>query len=95
MVGSPQNPRRVEIPQVQGVLVSEDFPLDRASLLARATEHGADESMRLVLERLPERTYETPAAVLDAVRDLDAEQRQGAERPQGQGSATYGGRGVP
>jgi hypothetical protein len=51
--------------------------------------------MRLVLERLPERTYETPAAVLDAVRDLDAEQRQGAERPQGQGSATYGGRGVP
>lgn len=83
MVGSPQDPRRVAIPQVQGVLVSADFPLDRDGVLARAAEHGADDSMLLVLGRLPAREYDSPAAVLDAVRALEPGERQGVERPVG------------
>lgn len=80
MVGSPQHPERVDIPQVQAALSSVDFPTDVAQLVERAAERGVDERIVTVLGRLPDGRYETPADVVAAVRELDEGDRSAGPR---------------
>jgi len=77
MVGGTQQPDRVDIPDVQAAISRLDFPTEPRDLAARIAERGGDQRVVAVLGRLPGRSYETPADVLDAVRNLDPEDRVG------------------
>jgi Protein of unknown function (DUF2795) len=77
MVGGTQQPQRVDIPEVQAAISRLDFPVMPRDLAARVAERGGDERVAAVLSRLPDRRYETPADVVDAVRELDPEDRDG------------------
>jgi uncharacterized protein DUF2795 len=77
VVGSTQHPERVNIPEVQAAISRLDFPTDPRDLAARVADRGGDQRVVTVIGRLPDRRYETPADVLDAVRDLDPEDRDG------------------
>lgn len=78
MVGSTQHPERVNIPEVQAAISRLDFPTAPGDLAARVADRGGDKRVAAVIGRLPHRRYETPADVLDAVRELDPEDRDAA-----------------
>ena len=75
MVGSTQHPERVNIPEVQAAISRLDFPTQPRDLAARVADRGGDQRVATVIGRLPDRRYETPADMLDAIRDLDPEDR--------------------
>ncbi len=56
--------------QIQKFLKGVDYPARRADLLEQAEAQGADADVRSTLEQLPDRTYETPADVSEAVGKL-------------------------
>jgi len=78
VVGSTQHPERVNIPEVQAAISRLDFPTAPGDLAARVADRGGDKRVAAVIGRLPDRRYETPADVLDAVRELDPEDRDAA-----------------
>ena len=75
MVGSTQHPDRVNIPDVQAAISRLDFPTQPRDLAARVADRGGDQRVATVIGRLPDRRYETPADILDAVRELDPDDR--------------------
>ena len=75
MVGSTQHPERVNIPEVQAAISRLDFPTKPRDLAARVADRGGDQRVATVIGRLPDRRYETPADMLDAIRELDPEDR--------------------
>jgi hypothetical protein len=75
MVGSTQHPDRVNIPDVQAAISRLDFPTQPGDLAARVADRGGDQRVATVIGRLPDRRYETPADILDAVRELDPDDR--------------------
>ena len=75
MVGSTQHPDRVNIPDVQAAISRLDFPTQPRDLAARVVDRGGDQRVATVIGRLPDRRYETPADILDAVRELDPDDR--------------------
>jgi Protein of unknown function (DUF2795) len=77
VVGSTQHPERVEIPEVQAAISRLDFPTQPRDLATRVADRGGNKRVAAVIGRLPDRRYETPADILDAVRDLDPEDRDG------------------
>jgi hypothetical protein len=83
MVGGTQQPQRVDIPEVQAAISRLDFPVEPRDLAARVAQRGGDQRVVAVLGRLPDRRYETPADVVDAVRELDPEDRDGSRTRQG------------
>lgn len=97
MVGSTQQPERVEIPDVQTAISRLDFPIAPRDLAALVAERNGDERVAAVLARLPERLYESPAEVLDAVRELDPADRDAprAARESSAGVATAAGSAPP
>ncbi|HKG57904.1 MAG TPA: DUF2795 domain-containing protein [Candidatus Limnocylindrales bacterium] len=83
MVGSTQKPERVEIPEVQAEISRLDFPTQPTNLAALVAERNGDERVVAVLYRLPDRVYDTPADVLDAIRDLDPDERDAPSETRG------------
>jgi Protein of unknown function (DUF2795) len=83
MVGGTQQPERVDIPEVQAAISRLDFPVEPRDLAARVAERGGDQRVVAVLGRLPNRRYETPAEVVDAVREMDPEDRDGGRTREG------------
>jgi Protein of unknown function (DUF2795) len=75
MVGGTQQPDRVDIPDVQAAISRLDFPTEPRELAERVMARGGDQRVATVIGRLPDRRYDTPADVLDAVRDLDPDDR--------------------
>jgi hypothetical protein len=75
MVGSTQHPERVNIPDVQAAISRLDFPTQPRDLAARVADRGGDQRVATVIGRLHDRRYETPADILDAVRELDPDDR--------------------
>jgi hypothetical protein len=75
VVGSTQHPERVNIPDVQAAISRLDFPTEPRDLAARVADRGGDQRVVTVIGRLPDRLYDTPADVLDAVRELDPQDR--------------------
>ena len=53
--------------QVQKFLKGVDYPASKQDLLSHAQQQGADESVRATLEQLPDKTYETPVDVSEAI----------------------------
>lgn len=57
--------------QLQKYLKGVDYPASKADILKTAQEHGADENLCAILERLPDEEFKTPAAVSKAVGQLE------------------------
>ncbi|WP_261556624.1 DUF2795 domain-containing protein [Frankia tisae] len=49
--------------EAQKFLKGVDYPADRASIVKKAKENGADESLIRTLEKIPERQYSGPNAI--------------------------------
>ncbi|HEV7810971.1 MAG TPA: DUF2795 domain-containing protein [Candidatus Limnocylindrales bacterium] len=75
MVGSAQSPEWVEIPEVEAAITSQDFPATPAELERCLAERNVESRIGAVIGRLPDRRYESPAELIDAVRQLDPEER--------------------
>jgi Protein of unknown function (DUF2795) len=58
--------------QLQKHLKGIRYPAQKAALIHCAKEHGANETILAVLEKLESQTYETPAAVSQAISQIDA-----------------------
>lgn len=57
--------------QVQKSLSGIDYPASKDELMSRARDEGASDAVRQTLERLPDRTYDSPNDVSEAIGDLD------------------------
>jgi len=67
----PQRGPRVANPiQVQKFLGGLDYPVAKKDLLEHARSEGADENVMDVLERMPERRYDSPVSVSGEVGKL-------------------------
>lgn len=53
--------------QIQKYLKGVDYPADKAALVKKAAAEGADANVRAVLAQLPDRRYDTPADVSEAI----------------------------
>ncbi|MFI6365148.1 DUF2795 domain-containing protein [Nocardia sp. NPDC050630] len=53
--------------QVQKYLAGVDYPCDRGGILSAAKNNGADKEILDALEAIPDRTYNGPNAVSQAV----------------------------
>ncbi len=53
--------------QVQKYLSGIDYPASKQELVRRAEDQGADDNVRQTLERLPEREYNSPNDVSEAI----------------------------
>jgi hypothetical protein len=53
--------------EVQKSLDGVDYPVDRAGLVEHARSHGAGDEVVQMLEGLPDRTFDGPTAVSEAV----------------------------
>lgn len=69
----PQQP--VNPAQVEKCLKGIDFPVDKQELIEYATEHGADNNVRQVLNRLPNRNYDNSTIVNQALSELTRGER--------------------
>jgi Protein of unknown function (DUF2795) len=56
--------------QVQKYLKGVDYPVHKNDLLKHVHDQGGDESVRATLEKLPDKTYETPADVSEAIGQI-------------------------
>jgi hypothetical protein len=48
---------------IQKFLSGLDYPVDKQQLLQKAKTEGADKNVLHVLDRIPDRTYDSPIAV--------------------------------
>ncbi|WP_040781450.1 DUF2795 domain-containing protein [Nocardia pneumoniae] len=53
--------------QVQKFLSGVDYPCDRDGIVAAAEDNGADKDILDALKAIPDRTYDGPSAVSQAV----------------------------
>ncbi|AXK85056.1 DUF2795 domain-containing protein [Nocardia farcinica] len=53
--------------QVQKFLSGVDYPCDREGIVSAAKSNGADDDIVRALEQIPDRTYDGPNAVSQAV----------------------------
>ncbi|WP_107655856.1 DUF2795 domain-containing protein [Nocardia suismassiliense] len=53
--------------QVQKYLSGVDYPCDRDSIVSAAKNNGADKNILNALESMPDRVYEGPSGVSEAV----------------------------
>ncbi|BDT90457.1 hypothetical protein IFM12275_04330 [Nocardia sputorum] len=53
--------------QVQKYLSGVDYPCDREGIVSAARDNGADKDILNALEAIPDRTYDGPNAVSQAV----------------------------
>ncbi|OLR92933.1 DUF2795 domain-containing protein [Actinokineospora bangkokensis] len=56
--------------QLQKHLGGIDYPAGRADLVEHARSHGADDDVLSTLESIPDRTYDGPNAVSQAVSQV-------------------------
>ena len=62
-----QGPPQATPVEVQAFLKGGDYPASKAALLEHAERAGASEAVRAALARLPERQYEAPTEVSEAL----------------------------
>jgi hypothetical protein len=57
--------------QVQKYLKGVDYPVSKNDLLKQVDDQGGDKSVRATLEKLPDKTYQTPADVSEAIGQIE------------------------
>ncbi|MCU1637311.1 MAG: hypothetical protein JWQ68_2550 [Cryobacterium sp.] len=55
--------------QIQKFLGGIDYPAEKSDLVENAEKAGADENVMNVLRGLPDRSYDAPTAVSEAISD--------------------------
>jgi hypothetical protein len=53
--------------QAQKYLDGVDYPVDRDALVEHARSHGADEAITRTLQGIPDRSYDDPTQVSEAI----------------------------
>jgi hypothetical protein len=53
--------------QIQKFLQGVDYPADKAALVSAAKDNGADSNVVRAVEGIPDRTYERPTEVSEAI----------------------------
>ena len=48
-----------------------DYPVSKNDLLKQVHDQGGDENVRATLEKLPDKTYQTPADVSEAIGRIE------------------------
>lgn len=56
--------------EVQKALKGVDYPAEKKDIVRTAEEHGASEEIRSALGKLPDKSFETPADVNEAIGDI-------------------------
>ncbi len=56
--------------QVQKSLSGIDYPASKDELVSRARDSGASDEVRQTLDRLPDKTYNSPNDVSEAIGDM-------------------------
>jgi hypothetical protein len=56
--------------QVQKYLKGVDYPVSKNDLLKQVHDQGGDENVHATLEKLPDKTYQTPADVSEAIGQI-------------------------
>jgi hypothetical protein len=56
--------------QVQKYLKGVDYPVSKNDLLKHVQDQGGDESVRGTLEKIPDKTYQTPSDVSEAIGQI-------------------------
>ena len=62
-----QDVANVSLVQIQRYLKGVNYSVHKNDLLKHVHDQGGDESVRATLEKLPDKTYETPASVSEAI----------------------------
>ena len=57
--------------QVQKFLGGMDYPAGKQDILKRAEQEGADENVRSILEKIPDRQYDGPNAVSHEIGKIE------------------------
>jgi hypothetical protein len=57
--------------QLQKHLKGVDYPANKQQLIERAQQQGADENAISVLQQIPDREYQAPTDVSEAVSDIE------------------------
>jgi Protein of unknown function (DUF2795) len=57
--------------QVQKYLQGVNYPVHKNDLLKHVHDQGGDENVRATLEKLPDKTYQTPADVSEAIGQIE------------------------
>ena len=57
--------------QVQKFLGGIDYPAGKQDILKRAEQEGADENIRSILEKIPDRQYDGPNAVSHEIGKIE------------------------
>jgi hypothetical protein len=57
--------------QVQKYLSGLDYPVQKDDLVKRAEEQGADDNVRSVLQQLPDKEYNSPNDVSQAIGQME------------------------
>ncbi len=62
---------RVNPVQAQKYLKGIDYPVSKQDLIRHADQQGADSELRQTLEQLPDRQYDSPADVSEALGKIE------------------------
>ena len=62
----------ISAPEVEQRLSGVNYPASKQDLLTEADEQGASEDLRAALAQLPDDDYDSPAAVSEALSQLEA-----------------------
>jgi hypothetical protein len=57
--------------QVQKSLKGVNYPASKNDLLKQVDDQGGDEDVRATLEKLPDKTYQTPVDVSEAIGQIE------------------------
>lgn len=57
--------------QIQKYLKNMDYPANKQDLIKHAEKQGADKNVRETLEHLPDKQYQTPADVSEAIGKIE------------------------
>jgi hypothetical protein len=57
--------------QVQKYLKGVNYPASKNDLLKQADDQGGDKDVRATLEKLPDKTYQTPVDVSEAIGQIE------------------------
>jgi hypothetical protein len=69
--------------QIQKFLQGVDYPADKAALVSAAKDNGADSNVVRAVEGIPDRTYEKPTEVSEAIVEA-------GRHPEGRGKKADG-----
>ncbi|MBE3560895.1 MAG: DUF2795 domain-containing protein [Ktedonobacteraceae bacterium] len=60
--------------QVEKFLKGLDYPASKQDIVKHAQQHGADQNVLEALKQMPDRTFEGPTGISQAIGEIDRKQ---------------------